>query len=94
MQKNGGLQVPDFKMMVNVFKSKWLIRYFTGPSHKWKNVLRAICLNEKVNVQILLHTNYASQNSNAMNFPMFNHKALYMWADVVKIHGFQKFQII
>jgi len=60
--ENGGLNVPEMRTLLSVSNIKWVKRYLDKTSHYWKSFLEYFYAKCKLDLPILLQSNYGINN--------------------------------
>jgi len=80
---HGGLNVPDFSLMINASRLGWLKKYVAGTDHFWKELFEEFLERSGFNPHILLFANYNINWLTAKNIlPSFYIEALSEWLKI------------
>jgi len=84
----GGINVPDFSIMLKTSSVKWVKKYDNGQEHSWKYMLKYFSLKSNIKINWFLKSNYNIKDTNLLrNMPKFYLNMLDVWQTLGDVEG-------
>ncbi len=80
-KQNGGLNVPDFRIMLWVSRLRWIKGLFSDSKHAWKYFLNSFMMKNKIDLDVLLKSNYTMSTLDlTFDIPVFYFNVFDLWS--------------